>query len=193
MPLIPSFATERLILRPPSPGDLESIVALATDAEVMRFPGQGKTRTPKQAAAWVESMLSDARHGFAVEGSLEGLPGLLTAIERESQAFVGLVTLRLLPGMVIDALGPESCPSPCVELGFILAQTSWNRGFATEASRALITYGFETLGVQEIFAMVDVLNAPSNRVLEKLGFRQIKKFNFNGADHWFLSLPAQAK
>jgi RimJ/RimL family protein N-acetyltransferase len=61
---------------------------------------------------------------------------------------------------------------PCVELGYRLAFEHWGHGYATEGSRAAITYGFATAGLQEIVAMATVTNERSRRVMERLGMRR---------------------
>ena len=57
-----------------------------------------------------------------------------------------------------------------IELGFLLAQNSWGKGFATEITRACAGYGFKKLGFREIIAMTDLENTASQKVLEKIGF-----------------------
>ena len=55
-------------------------------------------------------------------------------------------------------------------LGFYLAREFWGRGLATEAGRAFVDFGFEELKLRRIVTSVQVENAASIRVLEKLGF-----------------------
>jgi RimJ/RimL family protein N-acetyltransferase len=55
------------------------------------------------------------------------------------------------------------------ELGYWLAAAAWDHGFATEACRAAITFGFETLALARIYAQVIEDNTASMRVLDKLG------------------------
>lgn len=57
------------------------------------------------------------------------------------------------------------------EVGYHLRPMFWRRGLAEEASRAVITFAFETLGATELFAGHHPDNAASRKVLEKLGFR----------------------
>lgn len=70
-----------------------------------------------------------------------------------------------------------------VELGYWVAEEYWGRGYATEASKALIDHAFEDLDVGEIFASYRYDNPQSGRVLEKLGFKyytQLNNINFLG-------------
>lgn len=188
MPRIPTLVTERLVLRPPSPGDLADFVALGADPEVMRYIGVGATQTAAQAGFWLECMLADARHGFPTPGAPEGLPGWLVAIERETQAFVGLAVLTMLSPAHAQAIGPELGSPPHVEVGYRLAPPYWGKGYATEAGRALVDYGFDVTELDRIVAIADVRNAASNRVLEKLGLRTQTTYELNGVSIHFRSI-----
>jgi RimJ/RimL family protein N-acetyltransferase len=57
------------------------------------------------------------------------------------------------------------------ELGFWIGKPYWNRGYATAAARRTLRFAFEEIGLQRVFARPLVRNAPSRRVLEKLGFQ----------------------
>jgi RimJ/RimL family protein N-acetyltransferase len=57
------------------------------------------------------------------------------------------------------------------ELGYWIGVPYWGNGYATEASRTLVKYGFETLGLHRIFASHVVRNSASARVLRKIGMR----------------------
>ena len=58
------------------------------------------------------------------------------------------------------------------EIGYDLSPDYWGKGFMTEALSAVITNGFERMGLNRIEALVYVENEPSVRLLKKLGFRQ---------------------
>jgi RimJ/RimL family protein N-acetyltransferase len=191
MPRIASFATDRLILRPPSPGDLDDFVALGADPEVMRYIGQGQTQSPVQAAFWLECLLADARHGIPVSHP-DGMPGWLVVIERQTGAFVGLAVLTVLGTAHIAAVGAPFCVAPpVVEVGYRLARRFWGNGYATEAGAALVRHGFETMRLPQIAAIADVRNAASNRVIEKLGLVKRKMYELNGLSINFHSLSIE--
>jgi RimJ/RimL family protein N-acetyltransferase len=59
------------------------------------------------------------------------------------------------------------------ELSYGFRRDRWGRGYATEAARACVRYGFEQLGVEKIVADVDPANVGSARVLEKAGLGQV--------------------
>lgn len=68
-------------------------------------------------------------------------------------------------------LRPYKFEEKIYELGFHLRPEFWRQGFAEEAARAAIAYGFETLGAKALFAGHHPENAASHHLLEKLGFR----------------------
>src|SRR5689334_12753197 len=91
------------------------------------------------------------RHGF----------GLWALEVRETGEFIGFT-----------GLAPpefEAHFTPAVEVGWRLAAPAWGRGYATEAARAAIAFGFERAGLEEIVSMTSVLNERSRAVMERLG------------------------
>jgi RimJ/RimL family protein N-acetyltransferase len=81
------------------------------------------------------------------------------------------VELRGEAGLIGFAGLREIEATPDVELLYGLAPAQWGRGFATEASRAVLAYGFETAGLARIAGRTDTPNRASARVLERLGMR----------------------
>ena len=63
-----------------------------------------------------------------------------------------------------------------VEIGWMVHKAYRGKGYASEAARALITYGFLTLGLHRIIATCDPRNMPSIRIMEKLGMRREAEF-----------------
>ncbi len=96
----------------------------------------------------------------------EGLPGWMVIQTRPAGDWVGLASLRVLSPQHLAALGIE----PQVEVGYRLQPAHWGHGYATEAARRLVEHGFEQLELGTIAAIVNVENAASNRVIQKLGF-----------------------
>ena len=57
-----------------------------------------------------------------------------------------------------------------VDLGYAYLPRFWGKGYAVEAAKATLEFGWRTVGLKRIVAITDPANTPSNRVLEKLGF-----------------------
>jgi RimJ/RimL family protein N-acetyltransferase len=142
--------TERLLLRPWRPEDLEPFAALNQDPEVMRFfPAP---LTPEESRARMEGARAHFdRHGWGC-----------WAVERKGgPAFIGFI-----------ALGEprfQAPFTPCIEVGWRLARDQWGRGLAPEGARAALGCAFGTLGLAEVVSFTAAVNQPSRRVMEKLG------------------------
>ena len=67
--------------------------------------------------------------------------------------------------------------TPCVEIGWRLANKYWGNGFATEAAHTSIDYGFHVIKLDEILSFTSVLNVRSINVMKKIGMGFVKKFS----------------
>jgi RimJ/RimL family protein N-acetyltransferase len=142
--------TERLLLRPLSIGDLEDFAKLHTDREVTRFisafdRAESEARLRQNDAEWRE-------RGH----------GMLAILDRGSGEFLGRAAVKYWPQF------DET------ELGWTLRREAWGRGYATEAARACITWGFSELEVPYLTAMISPANARSVRVAERLGMTPLR-------------------
>lgn len=141
--------TPRLILRPWRDADREPFAALNADPEVMAyFPkpldrAESDGRVDRIMTRWDQ-------HGFC-----------FAAIEVKDQGFVGFTGLSrpFWPPHLADS----------VEIGWRLARPAWGRGYATEAARAWLGYGFGTLALDQIVAFAVAANARSRAVMARLG------------------------
>jgi [ribosomal protein S5]-alanine N-acetyltransferase len=142
------LTTPRLTLRPFAPEDAAALFAIFRVGEVGRFVGGAHDTIAASEELIAVHGTSQRRNGFsywAVE-------------ERGTGALVGEVGLQLL-----ERTGPD------VEIGWVIAKPAWGRGYATEAARAWLRAGFQTLGLDEIVAVVRPENEASHRVARRLG------------------------
>ncbi len=145
--------TPRLILRQWRESDLEPFAALSADPRVMRYFPSTLDRSESDALARRCAALIEER-GW----------GLWAVERREDGAFVGLTGLHI-PGDSLPCM-------PCVEVGWRLVFDAWGRGYATEAARASLRFGFEELHLPEIVAFTVPANHRSRAVMERLGMRR---------------------
>ena len=143
----PELRTERLLLRPFRSDDVDDVLGYATDPEWGRYLPVPDPYTRRSAERFVAGAIladPDTRPIWAIvhEGRVSGALNL---------------TVRS-PGRA--------------ELGYSIARQLWGRGLTTEAAAAVIGYGFESLELVRIFAMADVRNTASWRVMEKLGMQR---------------------
>ena len=152
--------TERLLLRRWRSTDLASFAALNADAEVMaHFP------------ATLSRAESDAMVG-RIEATFESRGFGLWAVEvRDDAPFIGFVG--------ITPVLAETHFTPAVEVGWRLARPYWGRGYAVEAARAAIGFGFSELGLREIVSFTVPANVRSRRVMERLGMTYDPADNFD--------------
>jgi len=148
--LTETIRTERLFLRRWQQSDLAPFAAMNADPRVREFlPGCLTQEESNAAVGRIEEHF--AQHGFglwAVE-----VPGVTPFA-----GFVGLNVPRF-----------ETHFTPCVEVGWRLAANCWGHGYATEAAKAALNFGFSDLGRSEILSYTVVSNARSRRVMQKIG------------------------
>ncbi|MET8039670.1 GNAT family N-acetyltransferase [Micromonospora sp. NPDC005215] len=155
--------TGRLRLRRLTMADVDALVELDSDPEVMRFL-TGGVATPRATVR--DEQLP------RLLGQYERHPGLgrWAALDRETGDFLGWF-----------ALDP-SVDGAEAELGYRLRRSTWGRGLATEGSRALVRYAFDTVGVRRVWAETMAVNERSRRVLAKAGLRCVRTFHLQWDD-----------
>ncbi|MFE7541705.1 GNAT family N-acetyltransferase [Streptomyces platensis] len=146
--------TKRLRLRMWRDADLDPLAALDGDTEVMRYIGDGAPLTRDQVAG----SLARLRKGWQERGF-----GRFAVDVQGTGEFAGWVGLSV-PDFLPEAL-------PAVEIGWRLRREHWGHGYAPEAAREVLAFGFEDVGLQEIISIADVRNQASLRVMTKLGMR----------------------
>jgi RimJ/RimL family protein N-acetyltransferase len=157
--LAPVLTTQRLVLRGWRPSDRAPFATMSADPRVMRFLGPPLSREASDALAErIQQHFAERGFGlWAVEA-----PGVADFI-----GFVGLSTAHFAAPF-----------TPCFELGWRLAAEHWSRGYATEAARAALRFGFEQLALREILAFTTSENRASRRVMERLGMSHDARENF---------------
>jgi len=148
MATIPTLRSERLILRPFRDGDAPGVARILSAPNMFEHTLRFKQPYPVETAAnWITSHADDAARGLKLQW----------AIALANDTLIGTVSLAL-----------EQEP-PKGDLGYWISVDHWNRGYATEAVRAAIAYGFDVLRLPRVEAMCFATNAASMRVLEKSG------------------------
>ncbi|PZS20442.1 MAG: GNAT family N-acetyltransferase [Pseudonocardiales bacterium] len=151
------ITTERLLLRPITPEDLDAIHAYRSRADVCRYLYEPPS-SRDEVREWIGKRLDRTR--IRVEGDVLGLGVVVAA----TQQLVGDVMLHWVSQA--HAQG---------EIGYIIHPDHAGRGYATEVAAALLPLGFDTdggLGLHRIFGRLDARNTASARVLERLGMRR---------------------
>ena len=157
--------TPRLALRQFTEDDVDNLFDLNSDPEVMRYLTGGRP-TPRE-----EIRDQIIPFHMAVYGRLDRL-GTWAAESTGTGEFLGWFHFR--PGHDTEITN--------IDLGYRLRRSAWNKGYATEGSRALINMGFTDLGVERVFAHAMTVNTASRRVLEKCGLTLVRATAYEGAD-----------
>lgn len=142
----PVLETERLILRKFALTDAESMWVLNKDSEVLRYTGDVPFSSIQNAHSFLKNYTAYTLTGH----------GRWAVINKTSNEFIGWCGLKLNEENLVD-------------IGFRFFRKEWNKGYATEAAKACLTYGFEVLKMKQIIARANTQNLASIRVLEKIG------------------------
>lgn len=145
---IPTIETERLTLRPFREDDVVALFNLSQEPDVMRYVGD--RRVPTLQEAW------RAVAGWLGHWDLRGY-GQWAIEERGSGQFIGRTGI----------INPAEWPGP--EVGYLLGKPWWGRGYAIEAARAAMDWGFEQIGFTDLISLIDPDNHASIAVATRLG------------------------
>lgn len=157
----PVLTTARLVLRQIGEGDLDPHMALLNTPAVMAHLGGVQPReviAAKHAAS---------RASFAADGF-----GFMIMEECATGELVGHCGLR----RVVHPLAPNPADH---EIGWLVREDRWRRGYAHEAMRAVIDWGFATIGAPHIVALTCQPNVGSWRLMEKLGMTRRIDLDFS--------------
>jgi RimJ/RimL family protein N-acetyltransferase len=146
--------TARLVLRPFEEGDLDALHRMHSDAEVARWL-YNEPRTREESRDLLGRKIAGDR--FRAEDDWLSA----AVIERETGEVVGDMALHWV-----------SRQHRTGEIGFIFDPVFQGRGYATEAARPFLGFGFEEMGFHRMIGRAEARNTASARVLEKLGMRR---------------------
>ena len=175
---IPIIETERLILRGPIPNDADVWVTFIDEPDFGRYLPRSKVvRTPRQRAERTMTF-------YQQRWETQPLNAIGWAVTRkEDGQFIGLCGVDVLEG-TNDG-----------ELDYYYGKPYWGQGFATEAARAVVRFGFEHTSWERIVAAIVPANIASGRVLAHLGLiyeKHVNYYEWTGADSIVLDDPIVA-
>jgi RimJ/RimL family protein N-acetyltransferase len=159
--LIPRLETERLMLREPRASDFAAYAEHCADPVAMKY----MTGASDQRTSW--RFLAAMSGTWVLNGS-----GWWAIDLRETGELVGVIGNFFRE----TQLGPD----PILEVGWSLFRQSWRKGYATEAARAAIAWGFERHQVRRTIAYVNPENVASVGVCKKAGMTFDGEASFYG-------------
>lgn len=152
------LASARVDLTEMTPSDAPEAFALNTDPEVVRYTGDGPFASVEAAREFLTAYPDFRAYGY----------GRWAMRRREDGAMLGWCGLKYHPD------------TRQTDLGYRLHRRYWGQGYATEAARACLEYGFWRLDLRSIIAEVMAANLASIRVLEKCGMSPVASIVYAG-------------
>lgn len=144
----PVVETERLFLRLFEDGDLDAAYNLFSDSEVQKYLSPKNRRTREQLKISLKKFAGHwAERGF----------GMLCVTKKEKDEMIGYCGFQYFDG------------TEDVEIMFAVRKEDWQKGFATEAAKECLKFGFEKLNFDKVYAATDPQNLASKAVIKKLG------------------------
>ena len=157
--------TERLILRKIGEGDAELQYRVLNTPAVMEHLG-GPKEMHEIEAKHARTMAWFARDGF----------GFMMMIEKDTGEMVGHAGLKKVDNPLAPNVGDY-------EIGWLVREDRWRRGYAGEAMRAVIDWAFTRHDASHLVALTSGSNEPSWRLMEKLGMVRREDLDFSDPDY----------
>jgi RimJ/RimL family protein N-acetyltransferase len=151
------FTSERLGFRNWNLSDIDKMHEINSDEEVMEFfPG---LLTKEETSEFVMRMKSEfEKKGFCY-----------FAVEKiENNEFIGFTGL--------SEKTYEADFTPCIDIGWRIKKSEWNKGFATESAKRCLEYGLNELRIDSIYSVAPKINTRSERVMIKAGMKKLYEF-----------------
>ena len=160
-----TLETQRLLLRPLRGEDAETLFAMDSDPEVMRYLTVtfNPPVSPEPAREWIRFLQTQYYNR-------NSRYGVFAAEEKASGELVGWFILR--PALEYRFAVSADFQEGELELGYRFQHKFWGRGLGTEGSKALIEYAREDPEVKAIVAIALIANRASTRVMEKAGLKR---------------------
>lgn len=166
--------TERLILRCISLKDKEEMYQMYTNAAVHKYTGEPLIESMEEMERAIQTrIINYEKYGY----------GRWATILKDGMQFIGWAGLAYLPEF--DE----------IDIGYRFLPKYWGKGYATEVSQAILTYGFDNLQLERIIAIAMNENKASIRVMEKIGmhFDKYAPYEEGGKDVTWYQIEKQQK
>jgi len=147
--------TVRLVLDEFRSEDLQAMIAIDQSPEQHRYNRETfSPATQDEAKVFISKLVSQ-------DYSTRTLPFQLAIRKQGNSRLIGFIGFKR----------GELEPGGTVEVFYSIYKEFWGNGYATEALRAMVEFGFQVVGLHRIWAGCDIDNAASRRVMEKAGMR----------------------
>ncbi len=144
-----ALSSERLLLKQMNIADAQDMFILNSDPEVIQYTGDVMFNSVDDALNLLKNYDQYIKYKM----------GRLSLFDKVSGEYIGWCGLKYLEDR------------DQVDIGYRLLKKHWGKGYATEASRVCLDYGFNTLGLEEIIGSAMLANPASINVFKKLGMK----------------------
>ncbi len=145
------FETDRLFLRKLQDYDVDEIFGIRSDAEMMRYIRKPQTERG-ESLGWIEMI--------SAKWDTEKI-GFCGIVEKTTKDFVGWCGLWKL------------VETGEFEIGYAIKREFQGKGYATEAAKRILRYGFEDLDLEKIVAVASPANESSQNVMKRIGMKYV--------------------
>ncbi|MGB7603886.1 MAG: GNAT family N-acetyltransferase [Lutisporaceae bacterium] len=148
--------TERLILRQFTEGDAEALCKICNQAYILKWmpDWEGTVERKRGWIKWVEGRYTNANRDTARI--------MLAVTLKENKELIGMV-----------GIGNKEEVDNEIEIAYFVSEDYCNKGYISEAAKAMAEWVFKTLEIEYLIAIVETDNFPSQRIVEKCGFAKL--------------------
>ncbi|MCT8137334.1 GNAT family N-acetyltransferase [Anaerobacillus sp. CMMVII] len=165
--MFPKLETARLILREITESDTEGIFKCFSNDLVIKYYGQDRLENEAEATDFVKFFAKSYQEKKGIRWAI---------VRKDTNELIGTIGFNSL-----------SLKHKRAEIGYELHPNHWRKGYATEAIKKVLSYGFQEMGLTRVGAVVFIENTASNRLLQSLGFVRegvLKQYMYqNGVPH----------
>ncbi len=161
--------TERLLLRPLELSDSEAMFIMDNNPNVHKYLWQKPTQTIEETIAIIEYVQSQYKKNNI---------GRFATILKETGEFIGWTGIKYIDDHI------ENGNSNFFDYGYRLHEPHWGKGYATEATKAWLDYGYNQMKIEIMNAYTHVNNGASNHILLKAGMTLVENYTNNDGITW---------
>lgn len=161
--------TDRLMLRPFTLDDAEAMFIMDSNPNVHKY----LWNKPVQDISEIHQVIESLQKQYATNTI-----GRFATFLKEDGQFIGWTGIKFINDHV------ENGNTNFYDYGYRLDERFWNKGYATEATKFWLDYGFNEMKIQEMNAYTHVQNGASNHILSKCGMQFIEEYTGEDGINW---------
>ncbi len=156
------FESERLLYRPIEISDANALFELDSNPNVHQYLGNNPVTSIDEVLGYINSI----QQQYITNGI-----GRFAAVLKETNEVIGWAGIKFITE-------PENNHVNFYDLGYRLQEKHWRKGYALEAAKAWLDYGFNEMKIQKMYASAHVDNLGSNIILQRIGMVQNGQFYY---------------